>query len=201
MVLEYEKRYLPSQIFSPKRINLGRKEDSVLEDYFVYTTANKRVVRNKNLTLLLTTSGSTGNPKVVKVSRKNLIANTKSICKYLKLSEKDRHITTLPMNYTYGLSCINTFLYSGGSIMLNSNAITTKEFWENLENYHPTHLAGVPYTYEILTRYFLEKLKNSSLKVFTQAGGKLGNNFIRKIKFFFCILNYPIIFRKSLIII
>ena len=180
MILEYERRYLPSQIFSPKIIDLGRKEDAVLEGYFVYSTSNKCVVKNKNLALLLTTSGSTGNPKVVKVSRKNLIANTKSICKYLKLSEKDRHITTLPMNYTYGLSCINTFLYSGGSIILNSNAITTKEFWTNLENYHPTHLAGVPYTYEILSRYFLNKLKNSSIKVFTQAGGKLSNNFIEK---------------------
>ena len=72
---------------------------------------NDNFVKNKFLSLLLTTSGSTGNPKVVKVSKKNLLSNTSSICKYLNLTENERHITTLPMNYTYGLSCINTFIF------------------------------------------------------------------------------------------
>ena len=181
---EYIKRYLPKYVFSPKIINHQKNNLSYLKTYFMYKQSNHNLVKNKELILLLTTSGSTGNPKVVKVSKKNLISNTISICKYLNLSKKERHITILPMNYTYGLSCINTFLYSGGSIILNSDAITTKGFWINLEEYKPTFFSGVPYTYEILSKYFLEKLSKSSIKVFTQAGGKLGNQFLEKfIKF------------------
>lgn len=177
---EYIKRYLPKYIFSPKKINLKINNLSYMKTYFIYKYSNHKLVENKELTLLLTTSGSTGNPKVVKVSKKNIISNTTSICKYLNLSEKERHITTLPMNYTYGLSCINTFLYSGGSIILNSDAITAKGFWINLDKYKPTYFAGVPYTYEILSKYFLEKLAKSTIRVFTQAGGKLGNQFLDK---------------------
>ena len=182
---EYIKRYLPTYVFSPKEINIyENKNISFIENYFFYKNQKDNFVDNKYLSLLLTTSGSTGNPKVVKVSKKNLTSNTLAICKYLNLSEKERHITILPMNYTYGLSCINTFLYSGGSIILNSDAITTKAFWINVEKNEPTYFSGVPFTYEIISKYFLEKLKNSSVKVFTQAGGKLGNQFLEKfIKF------------------
>lgn len=181
---EYVKIYLPTYIFSPKELKNLPLESQKFRDYTVYINHNSKNNLHQNLALLLTTSGSTGNPKVVKVSKKNLISNTEAICKYLNLTCKERHITTLPMNYTYGLSCINTFLYSGASIILSDNAITTKDFWINVEMYKPTYISGVPYTYEILSKYFLEKLRSSSIKVFTQAGGKLNNECIRKfIKF------------------
>ena len=184
-VKEYIIRYLPKYVFSPKKININKTRNvSFMGNYYIYEHENDNFVKNKFLSLLLTTSGSTGNPKVVKVSKKNLLSNTSSICKYLNLTENERHITTLPMNYTYGLSCINTFLYSGGSIILNSDAITTKSFWMNIEKNKPTFLSGVPFTYEIISKYFLEKLKDSSIRVFTQAGGKLRNQFLEKfIKF------------------
>ena len=177
---EYVKRYLPTFIFSPKEIKNFSLRSQKFGNYFIYKTDNYENNLHTNLALLLTTSGSTGNPKVVKVSKNNFMSNTESICEYLNLTNKERHITTLPMNYTYGLSCINTFLCSGASIILNENAITTKDFWVNLEKYKPTQIAGVPYTYEILSKYFLEKLRFSSIKVFTQAGGKLNNEYIRK---------------------
>lgn len=176
----YIKRFLPKYIFSPNELKGLTEEYSVNMNYFIYTTNKDNYVNNNNLSLLLTTSGSTGNPKLVKVSYKNLISNTHSICKYLDLKEKERHITILPMNYTFGLSCINTFLYSGGSIILNQDAITSRGFWINLEKHKPTYISGVPYTYEIISKYFLDKLKNSSVRVFTQAGGKLNNKFIEK---------------------
>lgn len=179
-IKDYIIRYKPAYILSPKKINIEEEISEEYGDYCIYSRNQDNIVNNKSLSLLLTTSGSTGNPKVVKVTKDNLLENTKSISEYLNLSKEDRHITTLPMNYTYGLSCINTFLYSGGSIILNEFAINMREFWINIEEYKPTYLAGVPYTYEVLSKYFLEKLRDSSLKVFTQAGGKLGINFIKK---------------------
>ena len=56
------------------------------------------------LALLLTTSGSTGSPKLVRLSRENLLANARSIARYLALGPGERSIQSLPMHYSYGLS-------------------------------------------------------------------------------------------------
>ncbi len=74
-----------------------------------------------DLALLLTTSGSTGSPKLVRQSYENLVANTASIIEaYLNITEQERPITTLPMEYTYGLSVINSHLAAGASLLLTS---------------------------------------------------------------------------------
>ena len=126
-----------------------------------------------DLALLLTTSGSTGSPKLVRQSYKNIESNTKSIVEYLSLDESERTITTLPMNYTYGLSIINTHLAVGASIVLTDKALMRKEFWQQLKEYEATSFGGVPYTYEMLNRLRFERMDLPALRCITQAGGKL----------------------------
>ena len=98
--------------------------------YVLYRTGLKRYPLYDELALLLTTSGSTGSPKLVRQSYKNIEANTKSIVEYLELDETERPITTLPMNYTYGLSIVNTHLYVGATILLTEKTLMQKEFWK-----------------------------------------------------------------------
>ena len=66
-----------------------------------------------DLGLLLSTSGTTGSPKLVRLSYENYLNNSKDIIFSLDL-KNNSVITTLPFNYTYGLSVINTHLISGG---------------------------------------------------------------------------------------
>lgn len=80
-----------------------------------------------DLALLLTTSGSTGSPKFVHQSYRNIEANANSIIEYLKLDESERAITTLPMNYTYGLSIISTHLMVGATLLLTDKGLMQKE--------------------------------------------------------------------------
>lgn len=126
-----------------------------------------------DLALLLTTSGSTGSPKLVRQSYKNIKANTSSIVQYLGLTERERTITTLPMNYTYGISIINTHLAAGASIVLTDKALMQKEFWQQLKDFEATNFGGVPYTFEMLNRLRFERMNLPALKCVTQAGGKL----------------------------
>ena len=126
-----------------------------------------------DLALLLSTSGSTGSPKLVRLSYENLLSNTMSICEYLKIIRADRPITTLPMNYSYGLSVINTHLYAGASIILTDQSYAQKTFWDLFKKNSATSFSGVPYTYEILKRIHFERMELPSLKCMTQAGGKL----------------------------
>lgn len=128
---------------------------------------------HEDLALLLTTSGSTGSPKLVRQSYKNIKANTASIVEYLKLDSSERPITTLPMNYTYGLSIINSHLAVGATILLTEKSIMQREFWNFFTEQAATSFGGVPYTYEMLDKLMFFRRKLPSLRTMTQAGGKI----------------------------
>lgn len=126
-----------------------------------------------DLSLLLTTSGSTGSPKLVRQTWKNIESNTRSIVEYLEIIPSDRAITTLPMNYTYGLSILNTHLCVGARVILTEASLMEKTFWNLLRSEEATTFGGVPYTYEILKKLRFGKMNLPSLRYITQAGGKL----------------------------
>ncbi len=127
----------------------------------------------KDLALLMTTSGSTGGRKLVRQSYANLDANAESIVSYLELDASERSITTLPMNYSYGLSIINSHLRVGASLILTEKAVVQKEFWQQFDTYQATSFGGVPYTFELLHRLKFTRMKLPSLRTMTQAGGRL----------------------------
>lgn len=127
----------------------------------------------EELGLLLTTSGSTGSPKFVRQSYSNVLDNAQSIVQYLKLDETERPITTLPMNYTYGLSIINSHLLVGATILITDKGLMQKEFWSFFKENEATSFGGVPYTYEMLDRLRFYRMKLPSLRMMTQAGGKI----------------------------
>jgi long-chain acyl-CoA synthetase len=125
------------------------------------------------LALLLATSGTTGSPKLVRLSRQNLCANARSIVSYLNIGASDRAITSLPFNYSYGLSIINSHLSVGAAISLTNKSFFDATFWTQIKSHGVTSLAGVPYSYEILLKLRLERMNLPSVHTMTQAGGHL----------------------------
>lgn len=125
------------------------------------------------LGLLLTTSGSTGSPKFVRQSYTNVLVNARSIVEYLRLDNTERAITTLPMNYTYGLSIINSHFLVGATLLVTERTLIQKEFWTFFKDAEATSFGGVPYTYEILDKLRFYRMKLPSLRYMTQAGGKI----------------------------
>jgi len=129
---------------------------------------------------IIFTSGSTGEPKGVMISHKNLIANTKSILEYLKLSQNDRMLVVLPFHYCYGLSLLHTHLRIGGSIVINNSFMFLGTIINNMIEYKCTGFAGVPSHFQILLRKSdtFKKTRFPDLRYVTQAGGKLATVFI-----------------------
>jgi len=133
-----------------------------------------------DLALLLTTSGSTGSPKLVRLSLDNLKANAQSIVEYLQLDQTERPITTLPMNYSYGMSIINSHLTVGATLLMTSSTLMQKKFWSFFKEQNATSFGGVPYTYEILDKLRFYRMELNSLRTMTQAGGKLSQVLLQK---------------------
>jgi acyl-CoA synthetase (AMP-forming)/AMP-acid ligase II len=133
-----------------------------------------------DLSLLLSTSGSTGSPKFVRLARRSVESNAASICEVLAIGPKERAITSLPMHYSYGLSVLNTHLLAGASIVLTDEGLLTAGFWTTLRGLECTSMAGVPYSYQILNRLGPDRLSIPSVQTMTQAGGKLHNDLIQK---------------------
>jgi acyl-CoA synthetase (AMP-forming)/AMP-acid ligase II len=131
-----------------------------------------------DLAVLLSTSGSTGSPKFVRLSRKNVMSNAVSICQALGIRAEDRAISSLPFHYSYGLSVLNTHLLAGASEVMTDEGLTSPAFWNVFRSMECSSFAGVPYSYQILKRLDADKLKIPSLRVMTQAGGKLHKDLV-----------------------
>ncbi|GAB2853510.1 hypothetical protein GCM10027277_22390 [Pseudoduganella ginsengisoli] len=133
-----------------------------------------------DLALLLTTSGSTGSPMLVRQSYKNIASNAAAIAQYLGITGGDRPITTLPMSYSYGLSILNSHFLRGCTVLLTAKSLMDKGFWQMLKTGEATTFGGVPYVYEMLKRLNFKRMDLPSLKTLTQAGGKLDAALVRE---------------------
>lgn len=150
------------------------------EDYTLLKLDDQQYEVHQDVLLCLTTSGTTGSPKLVKLTEENLRSNAESIAEYLKITEKERAITSLPMYYSFGMSVINSHLIKGATLLLTDKAVIQRDFLNFLRDGKATSIAGVPYTYEMLRRLRFLKMDLPELKTMIQAGGKLNANIVKE---------------------
>lgn len=158
--LSLEKAYQPGYIYDTVRHKNG-------------TTAFGPYPIAPAIKLLLSTSGSTGSPKMVKLSEQNIIANALSILDYLPVQATDTVPLNLPLFYSYGFSVFSTNAVAGGRILCTCRDIIQKAFWSDWQLYGCCSLAGVPYVYEMIHRFGLLPKMLPTLRYLTQAGGRL----------------------------
>ena len=137
-------------------------------------------VLHPELALLLSTSGSTGSPKLVRLSATNVTANATAIAEYLDIRDTDRAVVSLPMHYCYGLSVINSNLLRGAALLLSDRSVTDPQFWSRFREHGGTSLHGVPYTFELLDRVGFPEMTLPHLRYVTQAGGRLAPDTVRR---------------------
>lgn len=124
--------------------------------------------------LLLFTSGTTAAAKAVRLTHRNIVANTRSIIEYLKLTSRDRMLVVLPFYYCYGLSLLNTHLRVGGSVALCNSFVFPEVAIDMMERERCTGFAGVPSSFQMLLRASTFGTRElPDLRLIQQAGGKL----------------------------
>ncbi|MCL5029591.1 MAG: AMP-binding protein [Bacteroidetes bacterium] len=176
--------YNPEIIFSVDEISeitSGYNKVVINNEFSIYTSKNISANHSphQDLAVLLSTSGTTGSPKLVKLSYNNIQANSESIAEYLRISVNEKPITSLPMSYSFGLSVINSHLLKGSTILCSNKSMVMREFWNTFNMQKCTSFSGVPYNYQMLQRLKFAKMDLPTLKTMTQAGGRLSEEFVK----------------------
>ena len=163
--------YQPEYLWMPQAKAEGKEIVFSAWDYCLVKTGNKPTPMYEELSLLLPTSGSTGSPKLVRHSYRNIEANADNVRRLFQLDGSEKAMAILPMHYTMGLSVIASHLFAGATLLLSNRSLLDKGFWVTLKE--ATSFTGVPYSYEVLTKMRFTRMDLPNLKVITQGGGKL----------------------------
>jgi len=168
----------------------GRSSDALIATYrpnLLVSGASARldwlhgepVALHPDLALLLSTSGTTGSPRFVKLSLQNLLSNARSIIEYLGIDSGHVTLLSLPLSYSYGLSVLNSHLLAGASLGLTDASPLSGQFWALFDRLEASSFAGVPYVFEALRQDKFQFGDHPSLRYVTQAGGKLSSEMVR----------------------
>jgi acyl-CoA synthetase (AMP-forming)/AMP-acid ligase II len=126
-----------------------------------------------DLAVLMSTSGSTGSAKAVRLSIDNVESNAVAIAEALGLRFDDVAITSLPLSYCYGLSIVTSHLAVGAAVVVTDTSVVDTCFWHLVERWGVTTLSGVPHSFDLIDRIDGDALMAPSLRRVTQAGGRL----------------------------
>ena len=173
--------YTPSYYWVPDRKAAEIKGEVIYAayGYVLLKTHFEPYPLNEDLSMLLTTSGSTGSPKLVRYKYGNLEANAENVAKVFSWTPEEIGICDLPMNYTMGLNVINSHLVVGATVLMIKANLMDPEFWKFIKNNKGTSFCGVPFSYEVMRRIGFDKMDLPDLRTLAEGGGKLTDKMFR----------------------
>lgn len=176
--------YKPQYIFAKEERTYGLNDFTKVyqvEKYGLFQTGYPKYFLNDELAFLLSTSGTTGSPKLVRHSYKNLVESAKNVAQALQLSAKEKALAALPIYFTQGLNVVLSNLYVGATVLVSNFSLMQKEFWRFVKDYKATSITGVPYSYEIMLRLGFLEMELPDLKIINQGGGRLNDILFKRI--------------------
>lgn len=181
LLSELEVTYAPKYFWQPKSAECHGKVVLEAYDYCLVETDNDVYPINEKLSLLMTTSGTTGSPKLVRYKYGNLEANAKNVAKVFGWTSAERCIADLPIQYTMGLNVINSHLIVGATILLIKSNLMSMDFWNFIKEQKGTNFTGVPYSYEIMMKLRFTRMQLPDIYTFAEGGGKLSDDLFIKL--------------------
>lgn len=172
-----DETYQPSYYWKPKESLVPVEGNEVFEfgEYGLYKTGRKSPDMDTRLSMLMTTSGTTGSPKLVRYKYGNIESNAKNVATVFSWTEDERGIIDLPMQYTMGLNVICSHLYAGATVLLTGSSLMNPKFWAYIKQQQGTNFTGVPFSYEVLKKLKFQKMDLPYLRTMAEGGGKLSD--------------------------
>lgn len=178
----FKSLYSPEYLWGPLDMasQLGGEVVYTYGKYVLIKTGLMPPTLNEDLSLLLPTSGSTGSPKLVRHSYRNIEANARNVAEMFHITSDDRPVAVLPMHYTMGLSVIASHLYGGATVYLSGLSLTDLKFWKIMKEARITSFTGVPFSFEVLKKIRFFRMSLPDLKIITQGGGKMSEELFKE---------------------
>lgn len=169
--------YRPSYYWMPESKVADFAFEVVLsyKGYVLCKTGEQAPEMHPELSLLMTTSGTTGSPKLVRHKYGNVESNAKNVAKAFDWTPEERGIIDLPMQYTMGLNVICSHLQAGATVLLVAANLMNPRCWQFIKEQKGTNFTGVPFSYEILNRLRFQRMDLPYLTTMAEGGGKLSD--------------------------
>ncbi len=173
--------YSPSFFWMPdsKIAEFGYDIVYRFKGYSLCKTKNKAPIMHPDLSMLMTTSGTTGSPKLVRHKYGNIEANARNVAQVFGWTERERGIIDLPMQYTMGLNVITSHLYAGATVLLLEVNLMSPKYWAFIKEQKGTNFTGVPFSYEILNRLRFGRMDLPYLTTMAEGGGKMSDTLFK----------------------
>jgi len=136
---------------------------------------NEFINKVRESTVVLYTSGTTGKPKKVVIPFLGMCYQSIQIANDLKMTEMDKQLFYMPLNYVYGLTVALSTIYCNACLVESEFSLDKpNSFFNQIAIKGITCFSGVPFTYSLMVKKWgIEKLSDTSLCQMTQAGGLL----------------------------
>ena len=169
--------YGPSYYWMPQTMvdESGYEKVFAYKGFVLCKTGKNAPAMHPNLSMLMTTSGTTGSPKLVRHKYGNIESNAKNVAKVFGWTPEERGIIDLPMQYTMGLNVINSHLYAGATVLLIEANLMSPKYWNFIKEQKGSNFTGVPFSYEILNRLRFQRMDLPNLTTLAEGGGKLSD--------------------------
>jgi acyl-CoA ligase (AMP-forming) (exosortase A-associated) len=136
--------------------------------------AEDRKVSESDLATILYTSGSTGMPKGVATSQRNVVVGAQIVSTYLQNTPEDRILSALPLNFDAGMSQFTTSLRAGATLYLLRSRLPG-DLLKALRRHEITGVTGVPPLWALLIRGAKSLRENplTHLRYLANTGGRI----------------------------
>jgi acyl-CoA synthetase (AMP-forming)/AMP-acid ligase II len=158
-----------------------RQREGPAPDLPLWRSSRRDLRVHPDVALALTTSGTSGAAKLVRLSAGNVEANASGIAERLALGPGERAPTSLPLSYSYGLSILTSHLTAGATVVVTALTPLGHNFWRTVHAARATSFAGVPAVYEALLGGGRRCPPLGTVRTFTQAGGAMSEQLARTV--------------------
>jgi long-chain acyl-CoA synthetase len=145
----------PKALLFPRNFDLSPYPGSGYLDEYEPEDSGENLYENPDIedtADILFTTGTTGFPKGVMLSHKNIVAGVVNTNEFIENDDSDREIVPLPLHHAFGLRRVRANLYTGGSVILVEGFLFPGRIYSAIENWNATGLCIVPEGFNVLLR-------------------------------------------------